>query len=512
MADTGLELAGLLGQELARHGERTALVDGSTGQAWSYRAAERMAARIQAGLAERGLSAGDHLLIRSWACMPAVLCCWAAWRMGAVPVPVDPSWPPFLLDPVRTQVAPRLELGQEGTPAPGHGALLLADAQGQPSARVQAWLRLEREPAATVLPVADAAPGAVLWTSGSSGRPKGVVLSRGALARSARQVVATFGWRADDRFLNLGEPHAMSGLRNTCLAPVACGAAVVLVPPAARAHAFGVQDCLERHRITGLGAGPGLVRLVLKLGVRLRPAPWAGLDWLLCTGGALAPADAAAFRAWSGQPVINYYGLTETTGLCIAQTPRSARDGDDTLGWPTGAQCRILDPEGGTCPPGTAGELVIQGPNLMLGYLGQPEWTARVLRGDGFHTGDQARLRADGRVELVGRLGHAIKTVHTDLLFPEEIELALAGHPDLADAAAVGVPGRDGDRLVVFLVPRDPAASPQDLAGALHPFLAARLGPGRLPSAYRCLAQVPRLASGKLDRQTLLQEALHVQP
>jgi len=487
---------------------RAALVDTATGRTWTCRQAMGAASRLAAGFAAQGAGPGDRILIRSHTCLPAVLSCWAAWRLGAVPVPVDPTWPPYLVDPVLAQVAPRLILQQDGA-APAGPALILADAEGRPSPWIGHWL--DRAGTAPERPAAaDEDPGAILFTSGSTGLPKGVVLSRGALARSARLVVDTFGWDKADRFLNLGELHAMSGLRNTCLAAAAAGAAAVLVPPARRDHPFRVLESIREHRATILGAGPALVRMSLRLRERIQPGAWDPLRQVLCTGGVLAAEDAAAFQAWTGLPVINYYGLTETAGICLAHTPESARVWDGTLGRPVGAACRILDDQGRECPPGQEGELVISGPNLMLGYLGRPDLTAEVLREGAFRTGDRAVMLDGGQVQLVGRLRHAIKTAHTDLLFPEEVEGALAGHAGLLDAAAVGVarPG-EGERMMAFLVARDPAADAPSLLAEVHEYLRERLGPLRLPSGYRLLERIPRLAGGKIDRMALQREAAH---
>jgi len=496
------DIGGLLETAGRVHGDDPALVDAAAGGIWSYQRALHAVERIAGRFAQLGVGQGDRVLLRCGSCVPAVLSCWAAWHLGAVVVPVDPGWPPYLLDPVLALVAPRLLLHDQADDRRG---FQLADADGRPSAGFLDWLEAEPGQGGAV---PEAAPGAILFTSGSSGQPKGVVLSRGALARSARLVADTFGWRADDLVLNLGELHAMSGLRNTCLAPAACGGAALLTAPAGRAHPFTLQDTLERHRPTVLGAGPALVRMALRLSGRLRGEAWRIPRMVLCTGGFLAPADAGAFRDWNGRPVINYYGLTETAGICISHTPESAGTGADTLGWPVGASCLILDGAGRECPAGEAGELVVAGPNLMLGYLDQPGLTAEAMRGGVFHTGDRARALADGQIQLIGRIGSAIKTVHTDLLFPEEIEGALAGHPGLADAAAVGLPDiGSGERLVAFLVTRQHEAHPDRFTGAIHQYLRERLGPRRLPSAYRYLGRIPRLSGGKIDRRALQLEA-----
>jgi acyl-coenzyme A synthetase/AMP-(fatty) acid ligase len=503
------DVGSLLAEAFVTWADRPALVDEASGETLRYADAARAVERIAARLTELGVGAGDRLLIRSATSLPAVLSCWAAWRIGAVPAPTDPSWPPWLVAPLLGALAPRLELRDEGLiPASGNvPSFVVADRQGFPAEAFLEWVERSEGPGdggGAPGPFDGSAPGAILFTSGSTGEPKGVVLSRGALAHSAALVVSTFRLGASDRFLNLGGLHAMSGLRNTCLSPAACGAAALVISPAAREEPFLVERSLRALGATALGTGPATLRLLVGIGDRLDPSAWRRLGTVITTGARLSPADARAFLALAGRPAIDYYGLTETTGLCISHTPESAGAFDGTLGWPVGAACEILDDSGRPVPHGEDGELAIAGENLMLGYLGRPDLTATVLREGRFHTGDQARRHADGRIELVGRRRSFVKTSRTDLLFPEEVERALEGHPRVADAAAACIRRSEGaERLVLFFVPRGAAGDGPPLERELHGFLRERLGPHRLPHGYRCVERIPRLGSGKVDRRTL---------
>ena len=491
---------------------RLACLDVITGERLTCGEVAEWVPRIASGLESLGVGPGDQVLLTAPTSIPALLSCWALWRLGAVPMPLDPTWPNYLLDAVLSRVTPRLVLASAGQALGAHlPTFVIADSAGAASAAVRQWRQTRpAHPFRAGFADPDQRPGVVLFTSGSTGLPKGVMLSQGALLRSAQLVAQTFQWRPGDRFLNLAELHSMSGLRNTCLAAAACGAAVLLAPAAELPDPFRLARVMAETRPTVLGSGPLAIGTALRFRDRLEPDGWTGLRQAICTGGPLPTEDARAFQEWTGAPVINYYGLTETTGICIAHTPESARACDGTLGWPVGATCRVLaDPE---CPeaPGGAGELVVAGPNLMLGYLGQPELTAEVLRGGWFHTGDWARIHADGRIELVGRIRNCIKTGHTDLLFPEEIETALAGHPDLQDAAAVRVASGPGaEHFLVLLVPRAGWTDGRDLVLELHGFLKERLGPKRLPGGYRVVQGVPRLENGKIDRTALLEYATH---
>lgn len=503
------DIGRLLAGAFATWAGRPALVDEASGETLDYADAARAVERIARRLRALGVGPGDRLLVRSRASLPSVLSCWAAWWIGAVPAPVDPSWPAWLVAPLLGPLAPRLELRDEGLSPASEGvpSYVLSDGRGCPAEAFLEWVDGSGEPgdgAGAPGPFDGAAPGAILFTSGSTGDPKGVVLSRGALARSAALVVATFGLDARDRFLNLGDLHAMSGLRNTCLSPAACGAAALVASPATKEEPFLVERCLRSLDATALGTGPATLRLLAGLGGRLDRGAWSRLGTVITTGARLSQADARAFLALAGRPAIDYYGLTETAGLCISHTRESAGAFDGTLGWPVGAACEILDDSGRPLPPGEDGELVIAGENLMLGYLGRPDLTAAVLREGRFHTGDQARRHADGRIELVGRRRSFVKTSRTDLLFPEEVERALEGHPLIADAAAACVRRPEGgERLVLFFVPRRTAGDGPPLERELHGFLRERLGPHRLPHGYRCAESIPRLGSGKIDRRAL---------
>ena len=496
----------LLENSFRTYADRLALLDGESGEGLTYGQAATAVERVAAGLHHEGVICGDTVLMPICTSLPAVICCWAVWRLGAIPVPVDASWPPYLLQPVLDQINPRCILhAEEASFDTARPSFSIADASGFSSGKFLEWLA---KPAPCPEQVEGQGsitdPGVVLFTSGSTGLPKGVVLSRGALARSGSLAAATFGWQKESRFLNLGDLYSMSGLRNTCLAAAACGATAIIVKPSSHSDPFSLAHTISKLRPTVLGAGPMTIRMALQARNRLPSESWLDLSQVICTGAPLAAADARAFKAWTGRPVLNYYGLTETTGICISHNTESASACDGTIGWPVGAICRILNEADREMPAGESGELVVSGDNLMLGYLGRPDLTAEVLRDGRFFTGDRAKILADGRVEIIGRIRDCIKTARTDLLFPEEVDGAIASCADILDAAAICIrDAAEADRMVLFLVPRAGMHLGNRLVEIVRSHLSERLGRQRLPHAYQIVDHIPRLGNGKNDRNAL---------
>ena len=177
-------------------------------------------------------------------------------------------------------------------------------------------------------------PAAYLFTSGSTGDPKAVVLSHAAIAQSARLVVDTFDWQPGERLLNLADPHTMSGLRNAFIivaAPLA-GMAWICAPKKQRENTFALLDCIERTQPQRMVAAPVVLRHVNLLGDRVADAVFASTKAVYCTGTDLNADDVRQFHLRYGIPVVNYYGLTETVGLCVSQDVRDWSADDASIG------------------------------------------------------------------------------------------------------------------------------------------------------------------------------------
>lgn len=448
-------------------------------------------------LAAAGIGTGDVVLFHGGQCVEALLVFWATVLRGAVFAPVDPSWPPYLLSKAVARVRPALAVVDQ--------AHLAFWAEHLPALPLLCHQDLggEADTCPAVTDISPAAPAAYLFTSGSTGDPKVVVHSHEALIRSARLVVETFDWQAQERLLNLPEPHTMSGLRNAFLAAPLAGMTWCCSAAADRQNIFSLVDVIERAQPQRLVAAPLLLRQINLLGARVAPNALASLRAVYCTGADLNHAEVRRFHERHRIPVVNYYGLTETVGLCLSQDVRQWCVDDDSLGLARGCDIRLMGPTG-PVGEGEVGELQVCLPLPMSGYLADPGATAQMFDGAWLRTGDLAQRDAQGRFRVVGRSSSFIKTLSTEKVLPQEIEMMLEQHAGVAEAAVCGVADVAGGERIAALIVAAEAAEPASLAAdRLADFVRLRLGAARVPAIFRVVPEIPRSANGKILRKQL---------
>jgi amino acid adenylation domain-containing protein len=343
----------------------------------------------------------------------------------------------------------------------------------------------------------------ILYTSGSTGQPKGVPIRHGSLSNFLQSMAARPGLSAADRLLAVTTiAFDIAGLE--LFGPLTQGGTLILADAATARDGVRLAALLERRHATVMQATPAGWRLLVEAGWQGRP----GMK-LLCGGEALDTALARDLLARGGE-LWNLYGPTETTIWSAAvKVEPSLLDGATV---PVGGalartQLYVLDPRDHPVPVGVPGELHIGGAGLSPGYWGKPELTADrfipdALAGSGrlYRTGDRVRWREDGTLEFLGRLDGQIK-LRGHRIELGEIEARLASHPVVAQAVAVVADNGTGPRLVAYL--RWQGAAPEGGTRALAEHLAAALPAYMLPGALIPIAEFPLTPNGKIDRRAL---------
>ncbi|MBZ4422889.1 non-ribosomal peptide synthetase, partial [Myxococcus sp. RHSTA-1-4] len=351
----------------------------------------------------------------------------------------------------------------------------------------------------------------VLFTSGSTGRPKGVLVSHRALARHTAWFISALALGEGDRVLQKASPGFDASVPEL-LATLVAGARMVLAPAEADSDTEALLATLERQRVTVLQLVPSQLRLLLEDEHVVRAA---GLRVLLSGGEALAVEQVRRVRErLPATQLINAYGPTETTVDATAWLGGDPGEGPTApIGRPiANTQAYVLDTRWQPVPVGVPGELFIGGDGLARGYVGRPELTAERFVPDAFggepgarlyRTGDRVRWRTGGTLDFLGRVDAQVK-VRGVRIEPGEIEAALGEHPAVRDAAVIArEDSTGGTRLVAYVVRRDAATETASLAGDLRTFLAGRLPPAMVPSAFVVLESLPLLPNGKLNRKAL---------
>ncbi|WP_157246742.1 non-ribosomal peptide synthetase [Nonomuraea typhae] len=485
--------------EVKRHARATprapALADDET--TLTYRDLVERTEAAAAALKRAGARPGTHVAVhlrRGAGLGVAVLACLAT---GAVYVPVDPSAPEARRRSIFEAAAPALTVCDapgDLTGLPAGTLLTPADLRAAPSGDLG-----PDSPSAESGAVGPDAPAYLMFTSGSTGRPKGVLVSHRNLASLLTVLGEELGLRPRDRLLALTTTSFDISLLEL-LAPLTAGAAVQIAPERAQRDGTELAGRLSDPAITLAQATPANWRMALDTG--WRPGP--GLR-VLCGGEAMPPdlADglSGACATW------NLYGPTETTiWSCAAETSAGR---PVTIGGPIPhTEVFVVDEELNPVPPGVCGELLIGGPGVAIGYLGDPALTAarflpapyggaRVYR-----TGDLVRVRDDGDLEYVGRADDQVK-LRGHRIEPGEVEAVLRTAPGVRDAA-VALSGRGAStRLVACLVPAAGADADPGWPAEVRRHAGTALPAAMLPAELRVAAAVPLSPNGKVDRRAV---------
>ncbi|WP_303310969.1 AMP-binding protein [Hymenobacter sp. BT730] len=497
------------------YGEATLLTALEDGSSFSYAEADAIVTDIRQALRRSRISAGDAVAIHAPLHAEVLLLSWACWLEGAVVVPLSMTLPAATAQTILESVSPKLLLVVAEKLAdyePIEVPKLVVDTDESselpPNARwFSDWLSLEEEPETgeptppTITPTDVAA---ILFTSGSTGLPKGVPLTHGQLYRSARLVTETFGWETTDRFLAVGDADAMSGLRNAALAPLEVGASVIIPTVAQKQHASMLAEAVVTSQATLLAASPALLRQWVQLGRRIG-TELRSLRLVMSTGSQLTPTLRTDFQQAFNLPIVNYYGLTETTGICLAERPEQAQPTADTIGWPVGCLAQIVDDQGQQVDPGQEGELRIYSDNLMQGpYYGPGSATPSPVREGWLYTGDIAVANPDGSVTLRGRRTELIKNALSEVVYPSEIETHLLAHAAVHQAAVCAFQRHDTERLAAF-VTLGPGHDAALIVPQLLAHLTARVGEHKVPSVVQVLDALPYSSNGKVLKTQLLE-------
>jgi malonyl-CoA/methylmalonyl-CoA synthetase len=470
---------------LGRPGAHPALVtqDGTLG----YRELER-AARAHAGrLAADGLRPGDRVAVWATPHAATVAAIVGQALAGVATVPLNPAVGARELAHVLTDAAPRLVLAAD--PA--------AFLDRTPGVRA---IALDGPPAAPAPPAPDA-PLLVLYTSGTTGAPKGAVLTHRNAAFDLDALADAWGWTCDDVLVHALPLFHVHGLVLGVLGSLRVGGCLELLPrftPEAVCAAFARRGTLlfavptMYHRLAEHGeAHPDEARHL----ARAR---------LLVSGSAALPVrESDRLHRLFGQRVVERYGLTETLIITAARHDGPRTPG--TVGPPLpGLELRLVDEQRRLLVPGpdVLGEVVVRGPTLFAGYLNRPDATAAALDQEGFfHTGDIATMTPQGEVRIIGRQATDLIKTAGYKVGAGEVEAALLEHPAVREAAVIGVADDDlGERIVAFVVP-NPGAEPAPQALIDH--VASALAPHKRPRLVRIVEALPRNAMGKVLKKEL---------
>jgi acyl-CoA synthetase (AMP-forming)/AMP-acid ligase II len=333
--------------------------------------------------------------------------------------------------------------------------------------------------------------GLIIYSSGTTGSPKGIVLRQQGLVDNARMASGVLGYRADDRFLTILPTYSSFGYSFDFLQAGLAAASTVLTPAFSAA---GAVELIERHRVTCLA---GVPTMFVRMAEHMAGRDLACLRLIDVGGGPVPEKLKQDLRATLGCETVESYGLTEISPVASVQRPgEEIRPGSCGPPLP-GIEARVVDEADRDVPPGDPGELIFRCRTLMLGYWNQPELTARTLRGGWLHSGDIGKIDAAGHLYVLDRLKDMIVTSGNNV-YPKEVENVIFDHPGVQSVAVVGLPDEvRGETVHAFVVPAPGARLSEE---ALLEHCRRNLALFKVPRSVAFIDELPLTGSGKIRR------------
>lgn len=464
--------------------------DVALGLRWTPRALAAEVARRAAVLAARGIAPGSIIVIAHSGTARFFADLFATWALGCAAAIVDPALTAREVETLVQFVDP--------------SAVLIDEAPM--TARINAPIfRLAAEAASSdpaILEPSDDPERAalILFTSGTTGSPKGVVLSFRALASRVALNRAAIGDAVRARTLVALPTSFGHGLIGNALTPLTSGADIVLHPMGLEL-ASQLGRIIDRFRIGFLSSVPALWRMALKLS----DPPAAATLARVHVGSAPLSAELwTRIAAWSGAEVVNCYGITELANWVAGASSRVDGICDGLVGRPWGGRVAVKDHSGGIRNTGE-GELLVQSPSLMSGYLRRPDLTQAAMMKDWFCTGDIGRVDERGLVALTGRIKEEINRAGLKVQ-PAEIDAVIESHPAVAEACVFAIPDAASGEIVGAAVCLDSRET--TTVEALRNWCAARLRREAIPERWFVVDKLARNERGKISRDAVRQSLL----
>lgn len=467
-------------------GAQPAVVADASGERLSYAELNALANRAAHGLLAAGVQCGDRVALELRSEPLYLALYFAAAKIGAILLPLNSRLTAPELATQLEDAEPRVVIRATELEVPARSGACVLDVE-------EFRAQLPGEAAEPVLAPGGEAPQVLMYTSGTEGIPKGALLPHRKTLYNTLNAVLGFGLCSSDVVVVPVPLFHSFGLKILSVPALFAGARVVLVE---HFDARGIQDCVSRHQATLIGGVPWMYRKMLEVG--LDRERLSSLRFAFSAG---APLDASTTHAFleAGVALTQGYGQTETSLLCCLD-PADASRKPGSVGRPVRhAELRIADPEGKTTQPGVPGEIVVRGPVCMLGYWRRAEATRAVTRDGWHHTADLGIMDQEGYVSLVGRLKE-LYISGGENVYPAEVERVLEQHPNVAEAAVLGVDDPEwGETGRAYIVPRQ---EPLD-RGELLQFARERLAAYKLPRQLILLHELPRTPSGKVQKHLL---------
>jgi acyl-coenzyme A synthetase/AMP-(fatty) acid ligase len=484
---------------VANFSEKTYALDRNDDTFYTFQEFNEIVNYITSTFIQKGFKKGDKIILHSEIHFEAMGLFWACMSLGIIYIPINAAIPEATFNDLVQKYDPKIIFlnDKEGLENTGFANTIYFDFENESHSSdklfFSEWL-LEIQESIVLPTIVETDLAVILHTSGSSGTPKGVKLSQGQLFQSAKNMVKTYLWNATDHYLSIGNLDSMSGLRNACIVTAASGASCIIPSFNEKNNPNLLLDCIYETNTTFLIASPSLLNQFLKKKeIKNRLSRVKGV---LSTGSNLSTHFKEEFLKKTNKRILNYYGLTETTGFCLGESLNSENFNGNNIGTTVDCIAQIVDENNRVVQTDAIGELRIYSYCISEGYYDTPVAHNEIQRW--FYTGDLARMNIDGEVELLGRKKDFIKNARSEIVYFKEIEDALMNISFLNDIGIISFFESESEKIALFVELNSMHPSVGNQIEKIKTELIQKIGSSKVPSVIKIIEKIPRTSNGKL--------------
>lgn len=492
-------------------GENNYLISRSDGVQYSFQEINQIVKYITETLLHNGLERGDVVVCHAQINVESISLFWACMHCGLVFVPICDAYPDNVFCNLVEEYEPKIIfLNHKISWIQKPKAALIyfeeVDVQSeQNSKEFSDWLVDEIHeknlPKVTGNDVA-----VIIHTSGSAGKPKGVALSHSQLFSSAEIMTNSYHWDQSDKYIALGQLDSMSGLRNTCLVTARSGAVCIIPKKDEINDMEALLDCIVETKASILVTSPSLYyQLALRKNAKNKMSK---IRLCLSTGGKLTVDLKKLFHEKTAKYIYNYYGLTETSGICIYEPLGFDNYIDGAIGFPIDCHAKIIDDQKNVVGPGKIGELCIYSENISNGYFQKNNRlivNPQIDKEGWLHTNDLAQYDETGVFYLAGRKTEFIKNAHSQIIHFAEIEHIIRTVDSITDTAVISYFKNETENIAIFITLTCAEINSEKVILTLKTLLKESLALHSIPSIIKVIQVIPRNSNGKIIKQKLIE-------
>ncbi len=490
-------LPALWKSNLKLYPENIYLTDDKAEISYTYQETDQIIKHIVTSFIKANLKPGSIIMLDDGYSVVSFSIFWAAMHMGLICIPFKSSISETEVNDLVQKYEPEIVFSEKELILSNSVSNIFYDETDQNESLNHFPFWLADEPTVFESNVQESDVAVILCTSGSNGAPKGVKLNHAQLFQSAANMVEAYHWTGKDRFLALGSLESMSGLRNACIVPVKCGCSVVIADREDLHLASRIVGQISEHNITVFSGSPVLYHQLLQ--IKNLKQQLRSLRLVLSTGSKLSENLKTRFFETTALRIKNYYGLTETSGICIAQRLSQEASEDDCIGVPVDALIKVksISISGEV----KTGELYIYSGNISKGYY-EIENAMDVDVDGWLSTKDIVSVDKNGEVYLKGRSENFIKTQRSEIIYLAQIE-AIIDPLISGDYELITFVKNEAEYLGLFLI------SGQEDIKQTEKLILDRVnqtfGIWKVPLEFFQVDSIPRKQNGKLNKQRLLE-------